>query len=117
METTQVFAFIEKYAILIIPVITGLFISFIAEYLTRITPAWMSNHLFLFLLSVTTTALTMLAFPYLLSENIFLSIFMFCLNLAFAYLFYIKLGQKVVSKILDKIGDRIDKESDKIDKV
>lgn len=114
MDSKEVMAFIEKYAVFLIPIFTGLIISFATEMLNRITPKWMTNHLFIFLLSAAMTAITMLAFPYLLTTNIFLTIFIFIFNLAFGYLFYVKFGQKLVNQIMDKVGNRLEKESEKI---
>ena len=99
---------------LIIPVVCGIFISFIAEALNKITPKIVSNHLLLFLVSIAAAFITMKAFPSYFGGNIWEMVFAFILNLTFGYVFYFTMGEKIVTLLVEKAGKKIADEGNKV---
>ena len=92
----------------IVPLISGVFISFIAEGLNRVTPAVVNNHLLLLIISSIATFIVLNVFPSYFQKDIWELVFAFILNLAFAYVFYFAVGKKTVDLIVTKAGNKVE---------
>jgi high-affinity K+ transport system ATPase subunit B len=97
----------------VIPIISGILISFLAEALNKITPQIINNHLLLFIINIATTTLVIFTFPSYFENDIAELIFAFVINLSFAYVFYYTLGKKVIEAIMKSVEKKIIKEDEK----
>jgi len=98
-----------KYAILLIPVLTGFFAAFIMEATMYYTPKWFTMKYVVLIISILISIPMAFAFPRLLpltSDKIVIGITSVALSVIFHYSF----GKKMVRLIIKKIEKKVEEQ-------
>lgn len=110
-----VFDLLGSYGVFIIPIITGIAISFFVEFIDILTPSKLKSIPILLSVGAVFTVLVMGVFPVYFPNLIaFDTVFWYVANLSVAITFYKTLGKWTVKLFFEKLKVKITEQSDKV---